>query len=383
MTPGGMGPGGMTPGGMTQVAEAVADAGLRLVRAWPRDAGHLLLDLAADRAGARVAGQWFSDGDRARHVAERTAGARLVAPGVLTQPGGADRRLTCLRRLVVEPGAQLVAHRPERRAVVRRTGSDGGVEFTKVVRPDRLPSVLAAAQGSAVPGVRVPRVTSVDAERGFLTTAAVPGRTVHEVLADPTVKLRQLVSVGRSCGVMVRALHDAAPSAPSLAGPRHDPLAELAVARAWAGRAREHCALDPDSLGDLERRLALVAGRLPARPAGTVRLHRDLHDKQVLVELHGQVPPVALIDFDLAAVGDPALDLANLLVHLHLRSLQGHADADRARACADAVLDAYRPTPAVRATLPAYEELARLRLVGVYAFRPAQRGVVPALLRAA
>jgi len=365
---------------MRQVADALAGTALFAVRAWPRDAGHLLLDLAQHGITTRVAGQWFSDDDRAQRVAYRTAGAQLAGHGLVLQPGGADRRLTSLRELLRSPNAELVAHHPERRAVVRRTRADGAVEYTKVVRPDRLTAVLAAAHGCAVPGVRVPSVTSVDSARGLVTTAALPGRTVDDLLGDDTVPLPVLVSAGRACGSMVRALHDAPVPREAC---RHDPHAELAVARLWARRAREHSVLDGRRLDGLERCLDRIAHQLPGPPARPVRLHRDLHDKQVMVELRGREPAVGLIDFDLAAVGDPALDLANLLVHLDLRALQGHAAPERARACAAAVLDAYDPPPAVREALRGYAELTRLRLVAVYAFRPAHQAAVSALLSAA
>ncbi|TFV53665.1 hypothetical protein E4P41_20890, partial [Geodermatophilus sp. DF01-2] len=96
-----------------------------------------------------------------------------------------------------------------------------------------------------------------------------------------------------------------------------------------------------------------------------VPLHRDLHDRQVLVADDGSV---GLLDFDLLAAGEPALDLANLLAHLSLRQHQGLVtDAGPLRA---AVLEGYRPAPAVAARVPVREAVTRLRLAAVYAFRP-------------
>jgi len=50
-----------------------------------------------------------------------------------------------------------------------------------------------------------------------------------------------------------------------------------------------------------------------------VMCHRDLHDKQILVD---DDRGGTLLDFDLAAAGPPALDVGNILAHLRLRSLQ-------------------------------------------------------------
>jgi hypothetical protein len=57
-------------------------------------------------------------------------------------------------------------------------------------------------------------------------------------------------------------------------------------------------------------------------------------------------------------------------VHLEWRVLQGWCGAERAGTAASALLDGYRPTPAVVAGLDAYAAATRLRLACVYAFRP-------------
>ena len=54
-------------------------------------------------------------------------------------------------------------------------------------------------------------------------------------------------------------------------------------------------------------------------PASSVVSHRDFHDKQVLVSKD----QMTLLDLDLLANSDPALDAGNILAHLRLRSLQG------------------------------------------------------------
>ena len=71
------------------------------------------------------------------------------------------------------------------------------------------------------------------------------------------------------------------------------------------------------------------------------------------------------------AIGDPALDLANLLAHLDLRERQGLIDD--AAPLRRAVLHGYGPGSALVKRLPGYEALARQRLAAVYAFRPTHR----------
>lgn len=143
----------------------------------------------------------------------------------------------------------------------------------------------------------------------------------------------------------------------------HDAAAEVAVLRRWTELAGAWDAADVPGVEAVAQ--ALAAG--PAEPP--VLLHRDLHDRQVLVADDGSV---GLLDFDLLAAGEPALDLANLLVHLELREHQGLlADAGVLR---DAVLEAYRPSTATLTRLPAYAAATRLRLAAVYAFRPGVSG---------
>ena len=79
---------------------------------------------------------------------------------------------------------------------------------------------------------------------------------------------------------------------------------------------------------------------------GSLRLiHRDLHDGPFLLatDAAGDFTDngVGLLDFDLMAAGDPALDLANLVEHLLLRRRQGVlADAESA---VEALLTGHQP----------------------------------------
>lgn len=335
---------------MTSSADLKAVAarhGLQLRRAWPRDPSHLLLDLASPN-GPPVAGQWFADHDRADAVAARTGAPAMADRGVVLQPGGADRRLPVLAALLREPGAVLVAHRPERRAVVRRP--DGA--YSKVVRPGHIAAAVRAARAARGIGLRVPEIIGVDEQAGFFTTAPLPGRTLHALLA---AHAPGVVTAARAVGTALAVLH-AAPV--PVGAPMHDGAAELAVLRRWERLAQTHGVLSDVPVGDC----GLLQPSLPL-----VRVHRDLHDKQVLVADDGTV---GMLDFDLAAAGEAALDLANLLVHLELRGLQDICGPDLARAAGLAVLDGYAPSDAVLARMPVYDAAARRRLAAVYAWRP-------------
>jgi aminoglycoside phosphotransferase (APT) family kinase protein len=341
-------------GGSTldEVERQLAAHGLHLLRAWPRDENHLLLEAA--RGASAVAGQWFASAQRAAEVARKTRGAEQLGRVVL-QPGGADRRLEGLRLLLEREGAQLVAHRPERRAVVRLpAGRPGSVAYAKVVRPTVLAAVARTTRAAAELPVRTPAVLQVDEEAGAVVTAALPGRTLHDLLDSPAA-----VVACRTAGRALAQLH-AAP-APSWL-PRHEDVDEQAVVRRWQQLAELHGLAPAFALP------ATAAGAAPPEEdddENPVLIHRDFHDKQVVVDEDGEV---GVLDFDLMALGSPLVDLANLLVHLELRALQGLVrDAAPLRA---AVLDGYGATQAQVGRLTRYERGTWQRLAAVYAFRP-------------
>jgi hypothetical protein len=328
---------------------------LVLRRSWPREDGLLHLEYTAP-TGARVAAQWTSDPSRRERLAAATPPpATLHESGVLLHLGGADRRLPALPDVLAVPGATLLSHRPERRAVLR-TGRD----FTKVVRPGRVGALLTAADQAAAAGggaFRVPRANEVDAERGVVRWQGVAAPTLLEcVAAPPEVLARAWGSAGRA----VAALHDG-----SGAGlPTHDAAAECAAAERWTAAAAAW------GLLPAAPRHAAYEELLGGTPGPLGVLHRDLHDKQVLV---GE--QVWLIDLDTLAVGERALDLANALVHLELRVAQGLMTRTAAQVAREAFVAAVAPDPRTVARVSAHERVARLRLAGVYAFRPRWRAL--------
>lgn len=361
-----------------RIAELAAAEGLALSRCAPRGDDRLLADFRTPR-GEVVAGQWHADPARAAAVARRTAA--VAGPGDVTvtgghlvlQRGGADRRLPVLRDLARAPGAVLVSHRPERRGVVRLADGD----YTKVVPPSKIGTVASTSSATATPAdlaLQLPTVVDVDATRGTVTTRGLPGRTLALRLADRSVSDGDLAADLVDVGAGLRSFHHAPwPQGPS--GP-HDAAAELDVTRGWLARATAFGLLPREAW---EPRLRSAAARLSGDPPTLVRVHRDLHDKQ-LVLAAGRPP--GLLDLDLATSGEAALDLANLLAHLELRQLQGRCDVTRARVCAEAFLSGYAPDPRTRARIDGYHATTRCRLAAVYAFRGAPSTLLRQLLSA-
>ncbi|MDN5716416.1 MAG: aminoglycoside phosphotransferase family protein [Janibacter sp.] len=355
----------MTPFG--RVVSEVGHRGLTLVRAHPR-ADRLHLDLR-DEVGHRVIGQWIADAGEAERIMTAT---QRVAPGqverlgghLVLQHGGADRRLTALAPLVAA-GAELVVHRPERRAVVRATDGDQQTVWTKVVRSRRAADLVRRMRAAAaVPGLTAPDVTAWDEQTGTIALSTLPGTPLHDLL---TGDLTDDVAAG--VGRAVATLHGA--TGPALDGATtHRPSAEVEVEATLdlLDLARRHRALTPREANAIERDIAQAATRImtvgpPPTPALT---HRDLHDKQLLVD----GDRVGMLDVDMLAPGDPALDLGNLLAHLDLRVAQGWTTEATARRVADGVLEAHAPDGRTATAAQAYRSLTHARLRALYAFRP-------------
>ena len=359
-----------------EVIARLGDSGLRLLKAIPRGPDQLNLEIQDSSRGV-LTGQWHRDPARSGAVAadvEATCGAgaawTLDHSGIVLLEPGADPRLPALRTVLRRPGAQLVAHRLERRAVVREAHGD----YTKVMPPELAGRVASALFRVRIPSIAVPRLTDLDVDLGTVTTAPLPGRTFHAELGDHSVTDEDVALASKSVGAAVRELHQLAPSA---ALPLHDVEAELRVCRRWLTAASDHGLIPEDRWrGGLERASALLG----SNSAQVVTVHRDLHEKQVMI-LRGQ--PVGLLDLDLLGPGDPALDIGNLLAHFELRALHARSRPDRPWVARSAFLEGYAPGPRLMTRAAGYVLSTRLRLAAVYAFRDAPADLIEDLLNPA
>ncbi|MGH8874322.1 MAG: phosphotransferase family protein, partial [Acidimicrobiia bacterium] len=342
---------------------------LALRRAWPRRGRHLLLEYL-DPDGRVWAGQWY--GDKAQGHLERLArDTRAAAPHhpvevvaerrLVVQGEGADRRLAALADLAAPSSARLVTHRAERRAVVQ---IDDGAAYAKVVAPHKAPSVAHSGRLAAGLGaLRAPRLVSADSDRGISVWEALHGRSLHELGDDAPEEA--WVAVGES----LRLLHHTPPP-PGL--PVHGAGEELAVLATWFERL---ATFEPEEAAGRRHHLDKIGRMLSQGSTASVLIHRDLHDKQLLVDRSRNL---GWIDFDTLSVGEAAIDLANLTVHLDLRVAQGRLSQPAAMRAAQAVITGYRPEAEVRRRVVAYAAATRLRLFCLYAFRP--RTLAPAWL---
>jgi aminoglycoside phosphotransferase (APT) family kinase protein len=359
---------------------AVAPGHLELRRAWPRTFQRLRLELV-DGRGRVVAGQWYGEPDagaRLDRVARRTARTApdpdLVAVdrarGVLLQAGGADRRLPGLRTAVARPGAEVLTHRAEQRAVVRLPAGAGSAGYVEVVRPGRTQPLVEAAK--VVLPVRTPRMLHHDDEQGIVEVTAVPGDPLRAVLSRATAT-QPVESIARAVARRLRAVHRCAAPAQR---PTRDVTREVAWVATWVDRVTSYV---PDLQPRAEATLHHCARLLdePAQPL--VFVHGDLHDGQVMVDADDVV---GIVDWDGMAGGEGALDLAGLVAHLRLRVLEGTCMPDVADAFEASLLNAYGATARMRSRTEAYVGLLNVRMACQHVFRPRGLSVAARLLAA-
>lgn len=352
---------------------AVDGTGLRLQRLWPRHSAHALVEYrTADGPGSRLFGQWFADPEAAAACVAATCAASGPPASSISDGGhvvihrfGADRRLRPLRRLLDDPAATLVAHRPERRAVVRIDGPSDPV-WAKVVRPERLGTLLAATDALASLGDRIPRLIGA-APDGTVRWKHLPGVP----FADRFTADRPVPEDATAVAELLHRLH-AVPGR----GPIHDAAGEARVLMTWL----EHLAFwDPATHSRIAPHAPAVLDEL-VHGAGRrrfVTVHRDAHDGQILIDCDG----ARILDPDTVAVGEAELDLGNIAAHVHLAARQGRCTHRTAHTVVAELLAAYGgPTDPRR--LRAYTSAALLRLVAVHALRPVSRMGVDGLVEA-
>lgn len=358
---------------ISTLQESPAGPTLRLRRAWPRSTDHVLLEYTGgDTARHLRVGQWLADTHRLHGIAEATkatagAGSVTVLPmhGVMLHRHGVDRRLTGVPPLLADPAATLVVHRPERRAVLRLDPSSGvrtERQWAKVVRPERLASLLSRSQRLGPLGSAVPRLVEVRHDRGVTVWSDLPGTSLADMLGRPS-----LTATMAQVGVLIRRLHDIVEPAPS--EQVHTAGSERVHLDGWMSRLR---AFDPATYGSTRALyMQTVALLRPGEGTGgrLVTVHRDLHDGQLIVD-H---PDIGLLDPDTLSVGEPELDLGNLYAHLRFAACAGRCDGTTADDAFAALLDAYGAERVDRERLHAYTAAALVRLIGVHAFRPPTR----------
>lgn len=311
------------------------------------------------------------------HLVIRFTGLDEKIPGLifLREP---DRLLPILSESTVPPWlrlgdirATLLSHRLGKRCVARfnfaeldiRSGTKArNAVIAKMLRANsaRGRSLLSTLRSLRNVGfderseVRVPRPIA------YLEDWDVA--LMHEAPGEPLATLPDcaLLKASALAGRAMAKLHQCEHLAPR----RHGVVDELELLTNWVVMAS---GAFPNLEEPLRKTYESVRSNLvDLRKADLKLIHRDFHEKQVLVDHE----TTTLIDFETLSLGDPALDAGNFLAHLYLLELQRGEDFSELRA---AFIDSYLRSTAVdiRPRLEPYVNAARLRLACIYAFSSA------------
>ncbi|GAB3264904.1 phosphotransferase family protein [Arthrobacter pigmenti] len=340
------------------------DVPVAVKRAWPGKVGDLTFEATERDTGRIRAGRMHADGT------------------VEAAACGEDPKLENLA--AVARTGELLVHRYGRRAVIRSTDPVAPQSFVKVVRPGK---AAAAAQAhkdasalAAGTGVVVPQVLADSA--GSITLSAVPGGDLHLLgRAVRAASQRRDSDVGAAARWMHawRLFRQEWPRfARPVAGgiPSYSAEDECRTVDKWAAHARGFgtLAVEERQLGEAADHVQeLLLGSAAQTP---VLAHRDLHDKQILFDPKQRA--LGLIDCDTLAMAEPALDLANLLVHLEFRCHQGLLHPAAAAAAKVEVRRTGDQMGADPHRIEAYSAATALRLACVYSFRPPCRRLADA-----
>lgn len=328
-------------------------------RAWPTsrvdaDGRVALLAEGPDATGRlRAARVWLRRSAAGSWVADETSLTRY----------GQDRKLPELERATRR--GQLVVHRFGKRAVVATSDS-----YLKVVRTGGGARIAEQAEQ----GRRVAESADFDAPQVLAQTDAgaefsiIPGVSLHD--AGRTVDLN----------LWERAWAAWARRWPSLVTsgeqglPEHTAADEQRTLKRWSSAVTELGLLPTHVSEQFSARVARASEALgEGSGRGLVVSHRDLHDKQIL--LNPETGRLGLLDFDIAALAEPELDLANLAVHIVLRRDQGWWSREHAAVATTYVREVVAEVEADPERMAVYAEATRCRLASLYLFRPRYRAL--------
>ena len=253
---------------------------------------------------ARLPGlRWLASPEKRRHLRRSLLGGD-ASPGALTR----------------------LRYKPERRWVGCLSGGSAPPVFLKVYAAEEFENgLLGSLVSSGEPALRIPQRVGMKATRGVLAMEWIDGRPLDEALQVGEAGEEET----RRAGEALAHLHRQPP-------PRHLRARSLET---------EHLTSTANALGSLQPALADraqnlardLAMRIAVQPRRERLVHGDFHSGQVL--LTGGVP--AMIDFDEAALGDPAGDLGSFLAHLECNEISGRLPQRRRSAVAAALLEGY------------------------------------------
>jgi len=263
-----------------------------------------------------------------------------------------DTALPEIEDALRSPTAQIIRHKPGRRAVVATDGTITKLrakgldvraakvyeELEKRSLPFNTPRVVGYA--SHLRAITFERLHGHDAERrifaGDIRSCELAGKALAE-LHNATIRVERVHSIQDELEILEK----------KLMGDHH--LLELCR--------------------QASKQLHLVQH---------VAIHRDFHPGQLLSNKNG----IAILDFDLMSMGDPAIDVGNFTAHLDEATIRGEHVSPLA---AEVFIEAYQNAagPALYNNIAIDHALSLARLVAIASEKPERRAWATELRAAA
>ena len=308
--------------------EVTTPSGTRLVFAKAvRAADAHKVDKAVEKAVGDVDAGWdvVRCSERCAYVATALNDRDLPSARTLADPAARQRLLDRLLPTAEDPGdrrLRAIRHKPERRWVGVVDVDGRPAHRFKAYRPV---DVARAHAGHAVVGATWAAPTAWSRRRGVIVSPWIDGASMADALVGGgDVDAWAL-------GASLAELHGRPPA------PRVRTIRERELRRGLrsAVAAVEHVL---PGLGPTAQRIARRAGRVVREDAQRSPIHGDLSADQVVLTTDG----LHLIDFDDAANGQPAADLASFAADLLCAEVGGRVRPGRCAEVTADLLEGYR-----------------------------------------
>lgn len=302
---------------------------------------------------------------------DRTVAQAAMLPELARALGQRD---LCLHTI------ELQRHKPGRRGLIRyefrdpegRTIQLAGKLRRRGVDSRNFAQLRALARDSFTPGaadgISIPEPLAAIPGLGLVLQRWMPGGLLTERLFAPDA----LAAAARAA----EALHKLHRSRP-LPSPRpHSIVDELGILRERLTETMTARSTEAGEIRHILDRCEAVAKTLPVRTDAPI--HRDFYPDQLLLD----GPRTYLLDLDLLALGDPALDAGNFLAHVIEQSLRETGDPTRLRAVETAFRDRFLALDAevTAERVHAYTLLSLARHIHISTRIPERRGLTRSLI---
>lgn len=261
---------------------------------------------------------------------------------------------------------QVLAYRPERRAVLRLNlsrGSGFASVIAKLGQPKKLPFTFARFKALADNGfhsnasdkITIPSPLAYIPGKAILFED-VPGVSLHDAIGRPDF----VEGCARAAQTLTK-LHRTQITGLS----QYSADDEIELLRSITTRCAD---IYPQLEERLKQSMHLIEQSKPINGAEEfVVIHRDFYDKQIIID--GQ--RTTLLDVDTMSIGDAALDVGNFLAHLEFRSKQMPELANSLKDGLRSFVETYNPQPpSLWKRVCWWQTATLLRLYCLYCLRP-------------